>query len=268
MRGPRSSSRSRRRDAAIVRCAPPRGGHPSRRYRAVLAGHRRRHGPWGVLLAAPAPLTVGGTARRACSARRGSRARCLWPYAIRKPKGYPARAAGDLVGVDTTGLRPLPGVSLGTLLQNDPGAPGDTRCRIYSREVASWTWARKYSINCSRCSRSTRNGAFAMRVALPSGVIVSPPAWWLTQCVGTTGSTLCESRLRPNCSERCQRNAMLPGRLRSSTCTRRSTRTFGTQRSGHFRSPVASTCTMKMRSLSSPCLSAPLPFRRRTQTPG
>lgn len=34
------------------------------------------------------------------------------PYAIRKPKGYLARAPGDLVEVDTLDLRPLPGVLL------------------------------------------------------------------------------------------------------------------------------------------------------------
>jgi putative transposase len=34
------------------------------------------------------------------------------PYAIRKPKDYTARAAGDIVQVDTMDLRPLPGVIL------------------------------------------------------------------------------------------------------------------------------------------------------------
>ncbi len=34
------------------------------------------------------------------------------PYAIRKPKDYAARAAGDIVQVDTMDIRPLPGVIL------------------------------------------------------------------------------------------------------------------------------------------------------------
>ena len=34
------------------------------------------------------------------------------PYAIRKPKGYVARAPGDIVEVDTLDVRPLPGVIL------------------------------------------------------------------------------------------------------------------------------------------------------------
>jgi putative transposase len=34
------------------------------------------------------------------------------PYAVRKPKGYLAKAPGDLVEVDTVDLRPLPGVVL------------------------------------------------------------------------------------------------------------------------------------------------------------
>ena len=37
------------------------------------------------------------------------------PYAIRKPKEYVARSPGDIVEVDTLGVRPLPGVIIQTL---------------------------------------------------------------------------------------------------------------------------------------------------------
>jgi putative transposase len=43
------------------------------------------------------------------SARKRQRKR---PYAVRKPKGYVARAPGDIVEVDTLDVRPLPGVIL------------------------------------------------------------------------------------------------------------------------------------------------------------
>jgi transposase InsO family protein len=44
--------------------------------------------------------------------RRRNRKHPPRPYAIRKPKGYLAKAPGDLVEVDTVDLRPLPGVIL------------------------------------------------------------------------------------------------------------------------------------------------------------
>ena len=43
------------------------------------------------------------------SARKRARKR---PHAVRKPKGYEIRKPGDLVGVDTLDVRPLPGVIL------------------------------------------------------------------------------------------------------------------------------------------------------------
>jgi len=45
--------------------------------------------------------------------------RVLRPYAIRKPKGYLARAPGDLVEVDTLDVRPLPGVTIKHLTARD-----------------------------------------------------------------------------------------------------------------------------------------------------
>ena len=58
------------------------------------------------------------------------------PYAIRKPKGYLARAPGDVVEVDTVDLRPLPGVILKHFSARDIVSRWDV-LGIYTRATAN-----------------------------------------------------------------------------------------------------------------------------------
>ena len=66
------------------------------------------------------------------SARKRMRQR---PYAVRKPKGYRVAEPGDLVEVDTLGLRPLPGVILKHFTARDLSSRWDV-VGVYTRATA------------------------------------------------------------------------------------------------------------------------------------